>query len=454
MATLIQQSPTTGGMSYGGILNYFDALKDDFDNIEYLPFGDEGFKEMNMIVNGIGQRDIAKQPQVNWFERERQEVPFTTSGSTSIASGQYTVTLDASEVDTTTGYSWPAATEIWEQATTGIQFQIVSKPSASSLVLRPTTTYSTAIPSGAKFFYVGNSQAEGSGPMQSKFMFDTQYTAYLQTIRQDYKTTSEAMFNQLWYDQDEAGKRIPFSNTRDVTYMQREHLVALCNTFLAGDVATNLATTTSFQTTNGLVNSIFDRGQLQDTGGSLDATAFYALEAKLTQQDASVTDYMVWTTDQTSKQIETNLLTYNANVNIQFNKVDMSKTFWGEGAMADRMSTTYSFNTLVFNNKNWGLTRFGLLDNPQTFGVTGSRWKQFAIVLPVARGAGVDDGFGNMGKYIRLAHKPDSFMNMWTYGGRAPQNRTGTWEMNAAIVTEVAYKFINANKMGLFYDAP
>jgi hypothetical protein len=455
MPQLIQQSPLTGGMSYWGIQNYFDALKDDFDYIEYFPFGDEYFKEANLIINGIGQRDIAKQPQMKWFERQRQEVPFTTSGSASIASGVYTVTLDANEVDTTTGYSWPAATEVWRQATTGYLYQITSKPASNTLVLRPfDSTVTATIPSGAKFFYVGNTQVEGSSPIQSKFMFDTLYTTYLQTIRHDYKTTSEAMYNQLWYDEDQAGKAIPFSNTRDVQYFQREHLIALTNTFLAGDVANNLATSTSFQTTPGLIPTIFDRGQVQDTGGDLDETAFYAMEAKLTTQDGSVKDYMVWTTGETSKQIEQNFLAYNANANIQVNKVDMTKSFWGDGQMSDKMRTTYSFNTLVINNKNFGLVRMGIFDNPQTFGVTGSTWKQYAVVLPVAAGAGVDDGFGNMGKYIRLAHKPDAFMNMYPTGGRAPANRTGIWEMNMHCVTEVAFKFIAANKMGIFYDAP
>jgi hypothetical protein len=62
---------------------------------------------------------------------------------------------------------------------------------------------------------------------------------------------------------------------------------------------------------------------------------------------------------------------------------------------------------------------------------------------------GVDDGLGNMGKYIRLAHKPGAFMNMWQTGGRAAANKTDKWQLGVHIVSEIAFKFINAQKYGL-----
>jgi len=116
------------------------------------------------------------------------------------------------------------------------------------------------------------------------------------------------------------------------------------------------------------------------------------------------------------------------------------------------MSSTYSFNNLVFNNKNFGLVRMGIFDNPQTFNVTGSNWTNYAVFLPMTS-QGVDDGIGNMGKYIRLAHKPGAFMNMWQTGGRASANKTDQWNLGIHIVSEIAFKFINANKYGLLYKA-
>src|SRR5690606_35793110 len=110
MANLIQQSIPTG-MSYGDVLNYYDAMKEDIDKVNYFPFGDEYFDAMNLIINAIGNREIAKQPQLSWFERQRQEVPFTVKGTTNISSGVYTVTIPNSEVDPTTGYSWPIKNE-------------------------------------------------------------------------------------------------------------------------------------------------------------------------------------------------------------------------------------------------------------------------------------------------------------------------------------------------------
>jgi hypothetical protein len=111
----------------------------------------------------------------------------------------------------------------------------------------------------------------------------------------------------------------------------------------------------------------------------------------------------------------------------------------------------------VFNNKNFGFVRMGVFDNPTMFGVgsnaadqTDNIWKNLAFFIPLSTNGSVDDGLGNMGKYVRLAHKPGAFMNMWQTGGRAAANKTDVWQLGVHIVSEVAYKFINANKYGMF----
>lgn len=452
MANLIPQA-IPGGIT-ASIQNNWDALKDDFDAVAYLPFGDEYWDAMNQIMNAIGNREIAKQNIVKWFERTRQEVPFTVdNGPVSISSGQYTVDIPASEVDATTGYSWPIKHEIWRHAPSGTLFQIVSKPDANTLVLRPLdSTFTANLADGDKFFYVGVSVPENSDNQDSKYVFDTLYSAKVQTFRHDNISSSQALYNQLWYTQLENGTQLPYSNSNDVIYLQREHQVAIVNTFLAGKSDNNLSSTTSFQTTDGLIPTIFSRGQTQDSGGDIDELDFYALEAKLTGQDGSIKNYMVWTTGSTSAQIEQNMQAYNANVNIQLNKIQMEKTFWGEGQYADLMRTTYSFNNLVFNNKNFGLVRMGIFDNPQTFNVTGSSWADYAVVIPLTS-QGVDDGLGNMGKYVRLAHKPGAFMAMWETGAKAASNKTSVYQLQLHIASEIGFKFVNANKYGIFYQA-
>ena len=125
MANLIAQA-IPGGMT-NGILNNWDALKDDFDAVAYLPFGDEYWDAMNQIMNGIGNREIAKQQIVNWFEMNRMEVPFTVATETggATAGSTITVTIPAGEVDSVTGYSFPIANEIWRHAKTGELYQIL-----------------------------------------------------------------------------------------------------------------------------------------------------------------------------------------------------------------------------------------------------------------------------------------------------------------------------------------
>jgi len=472
MANLINQA-IPGGITYGTIKNNWDALKADFDAVAYLPFGDEYWDAMNQIINGIGNREIATQQVVNWFEMNRMEVPFTCeNGPVSPSSGSYSVNLPSTEVDQTTGYSFPIVNEIYRAATTGALFQVISKTAATTspflttLVLRPLlTTTTAAIPDNEKFFFVGVSVPENSGAQDPKFVFDTKYSSNLQTFRTDSLASSEALYNKLWYDQLENGVQTPYSNSRDIIYMQREHQVGIVNTFLAGQQFDNTGLT-AFQTTQGLIPAILgpsgtggsgpgtgNGGVVVDVAGAFDVTDMYTLEQGLSKQDGSVKNYMVWTSGVSQSILEQGLLEYNKNANISINKVQMEKTFWGEGAYADLMSSTYSFNNVVFNNKNFAFVRMGIFDNPQTFNVTSTAgtnpWPGYAVFLPMTS-QGVDDGLGNMGKYIRLAHKPEAFMNMWQTGGRAMSNKTDKWQLGVHIVSEIAFKFINRNKYGMF----
>jgi hypothetical protein len=474
------QPLSTSAMNFGSIQNNWDAIMEDFDAVAYLPFGDEYFDAMNQIMNAVGNREIAKNPRVRWFEMTRMEAPILVASTAAFAGppAGFTVTLDASNVVTlgSTTYSWPNVGDIWRDANAGSLFQIIQKPAANQVVMIPLIT-GAAAPTGL-MYYVGNSAGENTGAYPSKFTFDVVRTSPLQTFRNDTTSSSEALYNQLWYSQLENGVQTPYSNSRDIIYLQREHQVALVNTFFAGtpSTATNYNTglsATNFQTTTGLEYAIRNNGSASNGGSNTvvltsaatgpDLTDFYEMEAALTSQDGSVKNYMVWTSGYLQQVLERNLFG-NAAVaqnplqfNVQINKVQMEKTFWGEGAYADLMSKTFSFNNLVFNNKNFGFVRMGIFDNPTMFGVgsntlgqTDNTWKNQAFFIPLSTNGGVDDGMGNMGKYIRVCHKPGAFMNMWQTGGRAAANKTDVWQLGVHIVSELGYKFVNANKYGLF----
>jgi hypothetical protein len=470
------QSPTinplsTGAMTFGGIQNNWDAIMEDFDAVAYLPFGDEYFDAMNQIMNAVGNREIAKNPRVRWFEMTRMEAPITVTGI-GVAPGPYTVTMTGgAQTIGGVAYSWPNVGDIWKDASTGELYQITAKD-ATALILTmvPLVIAGSAAPTGL-MYYVGNSAPENGGAYPGKFTFDTVKTSFLQTFRNDTTSSSEALYNQLWYSQLENGVQTPYSNSRDIIYLQREHQVALVNTFFTGAPTTNTTIgSTSFQTTQGLENAIRNNqsgsngggiSTVIPTGGTVDVADFYAMEAALTSQDGSVKNYMVWASGFMQASMEqslfgaTNAITNNPlQLNVQVNKVQMERTFWGEGAYADLMSKTFSFNNLVFNNKNFGFVRMGIFDNPTMFGVgtiaADNAWKNYAFFIPLSTNGGVDDGIGNMGKYIRVCHKPGAFMNMWQTGGRAAANKTDVWQLGVHIVSEVAYKFVNANKYGLF----
>lgn len=438
-------------------------MKEDKAAILYFPFGDEYARTMTAIIAGVGEKLEIKQPRWSWFERERMEVTFTVdNGPVNAASGLYTVDIPASEVDAVTGYSWPTATSVWQHVVSGKNFYIQSKPDANTLVLKPVNS-STAVTleDGDKFFYVGQTSPEKSGAPVAQYYFSTEFTVGTQNIRHSKDSSGNALYNQMWYNQLQNGVSVPYSNSQDIFDLQRIHNVSFVNQFLTNQLSNNLTDSESFNSLSstegmydGLLATIQSRGQVEDTGGAPDVTDFYALEAKLSKQDGDIRDYAVWMPGLVFNQVSTSMLEYLKQTNIATTNQTMVDVYYDGNMSTENMRTTLDFQTLTFGGKNFHLTRFSVLDNPQTFNSTAQAtnpWQNYAFFIPVGKGA--NDGNGMLGKYVRIVHKPQRFMKMWDTGAMANQNKTRVDELAIDILSEYSVAFINANNYGLFYKA-
>ncbi len=467
MANLIQQS-IPGGMTYQ-ILDQWSAMMEDKAATLYFPFGDQGARTMTAIRNGVGQLQQIKQARWSWFEEDRAEVPFTVQSVTN-ASGVYTVTIPSDEVDPDTGYSWPNKFDVFQHVESGRNFYISDKPAEDELVIKPvdnTNANLISIVAGDTFFYIGQVSKEGSSEVIPKYYFSTEYTVGTQIVRHNEQSTGSALFNQLWYDQTQAGVSIPYSNSQDVMKLQRIHNVAFVNSFFANQLSNNLTASENFNTTsatngmyNGLYNTTFSRGQKQDTGGTPSVSDFYALEALLSQQDASIRSYSVWTPGAVYAQISQAMLAYLQQTYVDTTVQEYRDLFYNGSLDTNSMRTTLDFQYMTFQGKNFGLSRVDLLDNPQTFNSgTGAQstklWQNVAFFIPLGNGA--NDGNGNLGKYVRICHKGDTssrFMKMWYTGAMSPNgNQTITDELRIDILSEYTVGFLMANNYGMFYKA-
>lgn len=465
MADLIQQSPPSG-MAWTGIQDQWSAMKEDKSATLFFPYGDEYAKTMTALRTGIGQMQTIAQPRWSWFERERMEVPFTVE-SVANASGVYTITIPSDEVDPSTGYSWPTPTSIWQHVESGLNFYIDDKPSQDTLVVKPvdnTDASLISIVAGDTFFYIGQTSPERSTGPQPQYYFSTQYTVGTQNFRHAKQSSGNSLFNQMWVDQLQNGVAVPYSNSQDVVDLQRIHNVAFINQFFANQVSNNLSDAESFNATSsttglydGLLQTTLNRGQKEDTGGNPDETDFYALEAKLSKQDGSVRNYAVWMPGAVFAQISQNMLEYLKQTYIDTTVREFSDLFYDGSYGTDGMKTTLDFKYMTFQGKNWGMTRLGILDNPQLFNAgSGSQatkpWQNYAFFIPLGNGA--TDGMGNLGKYVRVLHKPQRFMKMWYTGAMSPQgNQTRVDELSIDILSEASIAFLMANNYGLFYKA-
>jgi hypothetical protein len=176
------------------------------------------------------------------------------------------------------------------------------------------------------------------------------------------------------------------------------------------------------------------------------------MEALLSAQDPSITDYAILLSGKMSRQIESTIpLT---NVISGTNRVMMTKesydAFWGDDMAAMGLSTTLSWSNLTVNFRTFHFIRMQLLDNPRSLGATGSVYLDTAVVIPHAKGDSVADGYGVMGKYIRLITKSaDDFMNSWDYGALS-SNKDQYWAHNFATYSLAGWKFVYSNCMGVF----
>lgn len=458
MANLIDQSPSPA-LTYGNILNYWDAMKADKNATLMFPFGDEDMKTMTALLEAFGNKEIAKQPTKYWFEQNRQEALMTVdNGPVTKTSGLYTVQIPTTEVDTSTGFSWPAATDVWEHAVSGAKFYIQSKTNASTFVLKPLlASTNVTLGDNEKLFYVGQLSPERSSAPDPKYYFSTQYSVDLGIVRHSKDSSGSALFNQMWTTQTESGIQTPFSNSRDVTDLQRTHTVAMVNTFLTGVEADNLSVSESFGSYNGIDVSIVGRGQREDTGGNPDETNFYDLENLLSQQDASVRNYSVLMPGQVFRQIQTNMLDYLKQTNIATTTRELHDIFYGGDVSMETLRTTLDFQALTLNGKNFALTRLGILDRPTAFNSTAQAtnpWQNKAIFIPVGQtSVNYGNGEEGVGKYVRLYHKPERFMRMTYSGMMADKNQTRVDELAIDIISEYAFAFPCINKFGEFYKA-
>jgi len=462
MADLLQQSPPAGIMYKGngegeGILNQWDAMKEDIASTLFFPYGDQSMRAMSSIINAFGQRQEVYQPTWNWFEQDRKEVSFSSNGNVNIASGEYIVTLPTDEVDPNTGYSWPSEQDVWEHARTGAKFLVRSKPAGDTLVLKPTRSeYATVtILAGDTFFYVDNTSPEKSGPPAPKYYFSTKYSVDLKISRHDKDSSGSALFNQMWYTTLQNGYATPYSNSTDVIDLQRTHTVGQVNSFLAGSTSDNLSLSEEFGSFDGLNTTIENRGQSEDTAGNPTVEDFYALENRLSQQDDGVRNYVVLMAGYMFQKIEQNLLEYLKQTNIATTNQELNQAFFGDGMTTEMMRTTLDFKGLTLQGKNFALTRLGLLDNPTMYNSMAQAtnpWQNYAFFLPV--GSDANDGNGNIGKYVRLVHKPERFQRMVYTGLMSNKgNQTRTDELAIDIISEYAYAFLCANRYGRLYNA-
>lgn len=448
-----------------GLLANFDVLEPIWSQKLYQPYGGQGLDLLQMFFD-MGAKEAVPQITGEHWEEDRFDTAFTISTSPSAPGdgANITVTITSSFVDSSTGGSYPIEGNLVMHLQSEQRYQIITKSVGAApgyvttLVLRPLlSTTNIAFTAGDTFIIYSNSVPEGSDAQDNQVSFLTKYNWYLQELRNDDSITGTALTDSLKPVYREDGLTLRGYSSLLTAQLEYRHLKAIVGAMLYGRKDDNLASTTSLQTTPGMVDTFNSRAQVEDTGGTLAYADFTALEAKLSQVWATQ-NYIALLSGRSYGQIQDDVRGDFSNSLMNAVDPQLAQAIFGNGPQAEQLYYNYSIQGLSVNGRSFGTKRVMTFDDVAWAGaLTASSLQDYGFVMPAgkttAKNASGADMFTN---YITLKYKDygqNRLMRMWDTGGASRAQNTAKDESNVHVISETGFDFTNIAHCGLFRKA-
>lgn len=447
------------------LLANFDVLEPIWSKKLYQPYGGQGLDLLQMFFD-MGAKEAVPQITGEHWEEDRFDTAFTIANSPAGPGdgNNITVTLSPAFVDTTTGGSYPIEGNLVLHLQSEQRYQIITKTVGAAptftttLVLRPLlNTTNIGFTSGDTFIIYSNSVPEGSDTQDQQVSFLAKYDWYLQELRNDDSITGTALTDSLKPIYREDGLTLQGYSSLLTAQLEYRHLKAIVGAMLYGRKDNNLASSTSMQTTEGMVDVFNQRAQTEDTSGTLTYADFEALEAKITKTWATQ-NYIAMLSGRSYNQIQNDVRTDFTNSLMNGVTAGLATAIFGNGPTAEQLYYNYSIEGLSVNGRSFGIKRVMTFDDVAWAGaVDNSSLRDYGFVMPAGKTV-VKDATGKemFQNYITLKYKDygqNRLMRMWVTGGASPAKNTSKDDSNTHVVSEVGFDFSNIAHCGLFRKA-
>jgi hypothetical protein len=448
-----------------GLLANYDILEPLWSKKLFQPYGAQGLDLLQMFFD-MGAKEAVSQITGEHWEEDRFDTAFTISNNPAApgAGNNVTVTLTSSYVDTSTGGSYPIEGNLVMHLQSEQRYQIITKTVGAAptyttqFVLRPLlSTTNVDIAAGDTFIIYSNSVPEGSDAQDSQVSFQTKYQWYLQDIRNDDSISGTALTDSLKPVYREDGLTLRGYSSLLTAQLEYRHLKAIVGAMLYGRHDNNLASTTSLDTTIGMVDAFNGRAQTEDTGGTLTYADFAALEAKLSKVWATQ-NYVCLLSGRSYGQIQDDVRGDFSNSLMNAVDPQLAQAIFGNGPQAEQLYYNYSIQGLSVNGRSFGTKRVLTFDDVAWAGaLDASSLQDYGFVMPAGKTTAKDaSGREMFTNYVTMKYKDygqNRLMRMWPTGGASPARNTAKDESKVHVISEVGFDFTNITHCGLFRKA-
>jgi hypothetical protein len=443
------------------LISNFDIAAPIWANTLYQPFGGQGIEILNMFKAMGLMVPVGRVTGEHW-EEDRYVASFQSGATVTSASpgADLTITLDAADVDTATGGSYPIVNEIYTHMPTDKRFQVISKTVGAAptytttLVLRPLkATTSITITTGDFFAIPSVSVGERSTEQDTQYSSQTKYTWNLQNIRTDHTISGNAITELLKVNVNQNGRQLNGVSTLATLQDEYRHLLKVVVAMIEGQTDTN-AGINGIGTTTGMKEQFRARAVNTDTGGTVTYQDFEDTATALSA-NWSPDNMLCLMSQKTFNEVSAFALGDfdQSNFNAVYNQLSNS-LFGMSGFDVNQLAATYTFKALTISGRNFALKNVPLFNDPATFNAgPNAKQQDFAYLLPVGRTIDAD---GAPRGYVEIKYKDNygmnRFLRMWETGGASRAKNTAVDEAARHMISEVGFDFLNLQQCAIFYN--
>ena len=287
----------TGGVNRTLISN-LQLLTPQYWNRYVEKYGSEAYDYFFQWLATFGGMEQVKNRNFFWFEsRGKNQVAVTNLVQvTSPAAGAtVTVNIPAGELYDSGTYSAPRVGESVYIASSNIEGEIITVPTADSFTVRPKQSADAFVSAGSTHLLAGEilifggrtDVGEASSEIVPQVHLDVRYDNDTTEIREDYAGTDLAEMTDVWYNTGVSGSEIAGVGQAGTSYFtmkallksERRFLNSIDAKLMRGDVVTNSGLgTTSSEGTLGFIPKVAADGETVNyTPGTLDIAKLHQI---------------------------------------------------------------------------------------------------------------------------------------------------------------------------------